>query len=250
MSLFKKLFQGAQQTKWDYPDNQFELLLPNSNRYLPDFDNPIPPALLQFNGTDMTEFYVTEYLEPRAKLFGQLAENNPELKSVAQDYSHPIRVLAEGLASELTDGIKKDVNELNPCSPDNEAKAHASFVILFIDGYTVAMVEKEISGLPKSGKGGWVIKHACKDFLISIAYRNWIGDAGSDIGILLNRPLERFEELSPPPFGPPPPDNAWSFFRYLVDYGFYCGSSYLEKGRDRFEKDWASPLKSIREKHQ
>jgi len=245
MSFLKNLFSGAQRSGWGYPDGKFELLLPESNRYLPSMDSPIPPTLLQYNGTDMTEFYVTEYLEPRSNRFNQIAENNPELESVAQDDSHPIGVLAAGMAREFTE----EANEFYPCSLDSEAKAYASFMILFVDGYTVAMVEKEISGLPKSGKGGWVIKQACKDFLITIAYRNWIGDAGRDIGIFMNRPLKRFEEMSPPPFGPPPPDNAWIFFRYLVDYGFYCGSSYLEKGRDRFEKDWASPLRSITEKN-
>ncbi|MHB1324973.1 MAG: hypothetical protein ACYDGS_03200 [Thermoleophilia bacterium] len=249
MSFLKNLFSGAQRSGWVYPDGKFELLAPNSRRYLSNLDSSVPPALLNYNGTDMTEFYVTESLDPRSKRFNQIADSNPELESVAQDDSHPIGVLAAGQARDITDGVKKETNGLFSCSTDNQAKAYASLVTLVVDGYTVALVEKEFSGLPQKGKGrGLVIMQTCKDFLITVAFRNWIGDAGRDIGVLINRPLGRFEESSPPPFGPPPPDSAWTFFRFLVDYGFYCGSAYLEMGRHRFEKDWASLLEASRKK--
>lgn len=249
MSFLKNLFSGAQRSGWAYPDGKFELLVPKSSRYISSPDGPIPPALLTYNGTDMTEFYVTEYLGPRSSRFNQIAVSNAELESVAQDDSHPIGVLAAGMATDFADGIKKETDGLFSCSIDNQAKAYASLVTLFVDGYAVALVEKEISGLPQSGKSrGLVIMQACKDFLIAVAFRNWIGDAGRDIGVLMNRQLGRFEESNPPPFGPPPADSAWIFFRFLVDYGFYSGSSYLEMGRDRFEKDWASLLEASRVK--
>lgn len=242
MSLINRLFAGSSRG-WDYPDRIIKFSAPTFDRYRLYGDSPIPTLSLVHNRTNMTEHYITNYLLPRANIFDKLAEGNREIASIAKDKTHPISILASKRASFLIDDvIKKDPKSFPCCSIDDEARAFASCCLLVVDGFTVSLVEKQFSGFSLKTHRP-VIKQVCRDFLVSITVRNWIGDTGRDIGKVINRQLESVSDTAPPPFSPSPFDPVWRYFRYLIDYGFFCGIDYLEKGRQKFERAWAPALK-------
>lgn len=231
--LLKKGFDGSD---WDFPNQKLEMLAPHLNDYEAGKEQPIPPASLIFNGTDMTDVYMNEYLEPRINLFNQFAEDNSELKAISRDNRHPLSRLAEERANMIA-----GESQLEAHSIEEQANIHASLSTLVIDGFIVALVEKKLSGLPdQSANHGLSIQQVSSDCLIVTAYRNWAGDAREAIDIMVNWPVEAEDVLVPPPFGPAPHEPHWGLIRYLIDYGFYCGTVYLGMGRRQFEKTMSS----------
>lgn len=230
MAFLKNLF--SKDHDWNFPRLKIELLAPIVDYYKLGSDQPIQASVLNNNGADMTDYYMNKYLEPRVNLFDRFADENTEIKRLAQDSRHPINRLASDRARTIADEFQLEDHSIH-----ERATIYATLSTLVVDGFIVSLVEKRLSGLPKqSVNSGLSISQVTKDFLIVTAYRNWTGDVREIIDTLADWPRETDEILIPPPFGPAPHDPHWSTIRYLIDYGFYCGTIYLGMGRRQFEK--------------
>lgn len=230
----------SQYPGWDYPNREIEVPAPSLDDYLINVDREITSQDMFFDGSDMSEIYIEEFLTPRTSLFNEIAESHSEVDSIATDNNHPIRILAARQSDKSVSFFTKRAQGLTVWESEKIAAAGASIATTIVDGFIAALAEKEFFGSPEYGKqGGLLMSQVSKDFLITTTVRNYTGTTGTDIAALLGQPLMGLNMHTPPPFGPSPADNIWNFIRYLMDYGFYCGSFYLLMGRPAFEKKWA-----------